>query len=131
MLIHLSNMEGGKFNYISHFPILLEYSKFCMVCKKDNENNFQKFDTSRLKVRKTKYQCEACTNFFKMQIKLCLLCFKKFHDHMQYYVAKPKQDIESIELPPPYDQLKSDSKLFPKEGKKKENVDNSANTQRI
>ena len=90
---------GGRAHQL-HFPMMLDYSKLCLVCKKDSKRARGQTGQSR----KTKYGCEGCTSFYRQEVRLCLLCFAKFHSHIAYYMAKPGENLLKVPLPPPYAQ---------------------------
>lgn len=66
-----------------HFPAILVYPKYCIACKIDNI--VFKRESSRVNTKKTKYRCIACSLTFRMEVRLCILCFKRFHSNIDTY----------------------------------------------
>ena len=89
-------------NFSHHFPVILKYPKYCFACKRDHKESFPDLSSSKT-VRKTKYGCEGCSLFFRTEIRLCVLCFKRFHMNISYYMAKNAGGISKLVLPPPFD----------------------------
>ena len=93
---------------IGHFAVKLKHCKECRVCvKRYNEWVSQKKKQSRSssaerpRKKKSKYQCEECSQREGKPVALCVTCFKEYHFHMEKYSeigARPSMEYSSLGL---------------------------------
>lgn len=77
--------------------MMLSYPKFCLVCKKDNK--LKSGEERRKTTKKTKYGCEGCSITFKIEVRLCIMCFKRFHNNASFYIDRQKKNKKKPSLP--------------------------------
>jgi hypothetical protein len=83
----------------NHYPEKKPHCLKCRACKKNNKVRGKKNDNCK----KSKYVCEGCSIYFKEKIHLCVVCFKKFHKKIRFFMEikaksetkKPRTRINS------------------------------------